>query len=231
MDITIVSYNLHAGFDINMRHAPGAAARVLQSLPFHAVVLQEVDWRTRRGNGRDMARDFQDIAGADTSFFSAFDYDGGRYGLAIARRLPLLREERADLSVPGAMEPRIACASLLLAGENPLWVVNTHLGLDDGERRVQAQTLAGFIAGLPGPLVLMGDFNTQDDDVLAPLTRQGLSEAPNLQPTFPAAHPEQRIDRAFVRSGVRVVCCLALDHQPFLSISDHRPLWLTVELG
>jgi endonuclease/exonuclease/phosphatase family metal-dependent hydrolase len=106
----------------------------------------------------------------------------------------------------------------------------THLGLTEAERAVQVSAIIAAIG--PGPSVLAGDLNAEpDDDTIAALRAGGFRDvfeasgtAPS--PTWPAAHPQRRIDWLWVR-GLDVRAAGVSD----ATASDHRPVYAEIAIG
>lgn len=224
--VSLLSFNVHAGFDASFCYDPHRIARALNLWPWQVALLQEVDVRTKRSRRVDLAGFWATLCGATDSFETAMEYDDGQYGLAILSRLPVLDRARIDLAIAGAMEPRLAMGVRVRTPAGPLWVFNVHLGLDADERRQQIPLLSHSLASFDGPLVLGGDFNTGDTRETAPLAAAGLSEAPNDNPSYPAPNPLDRIDRWFYASPVQVRRCEVLPIDP--EASDHLPLGLEI---
>ena len=225
--VSLLSCNVHAGFDASFCYDPHRIARTLAAWPWQVALLQEVDLHTKRSHRVDLAHFWATLCGATARFEAAMDYDEGRYGLAVLSRLPVLDSARIDLAVPGAMEPRLAMGIRVQASAGPLWVFNVHLGLDPEERRRQIPLLSRSLAAFAGPVALGGDFNTGDVLETGPLSEAGLREAPNDRPSYPAPNPVDRIDRWFVSSGVRIRRCELLTADP--EASDHLPLGIEID--
>ena len=102
---------------------------------------------------------------------------GPLYGVGLVSRLPVLewRSTRFDpapwslpLMIPAeprpqfirvADEPRAAIAAVVEGEHGPFTVVTAHLSFVPGYNVRQLRALRRWLAGLPRPLVLLGDFN------------------------------------------------------------------------
>ena len=100
---------------------------------------------------------------------------GPTYGVGLVSRLPVLachvrRFGPAPLGlplyVPGNRgltmvpdEPRVALAAVVESPRGPMTVITTHLSFVPGWNVKQLRDLVGWAASMPGPRVLMGDFN------------------------------------------------------------------------
>ncbi|WP_327398989.1 endonuclease/exonuclease/phosphatase family protein [Streptomyces sp. NBC_01288] len=167
------------------------------------------------------------------------------HGLALLSRLPV-REWRAlrlpaapfgmPLRVAGQAFPvlardqsRAALAAVLEGPHGPFTVVAVHLSFVPGWNIGQLRTVRRWIADLPQPRVLMGDFN-----LFGALPRLTLNAtAPRgwrssaRRATFPSHRPLVQLDH-ILATGLGADAVGAA-HAPRTAISDHRPL--VVELA
>ena len=167
-----------------------------------------------------------------------------RYGVALLSRLPvrswhLLRlpsaPVRSPVYVPGPGrarmillrdEPRVVVAAVVQAPVGAVTVATVHLSFVPGWNAVQLRRTVRWLRTLPGPRVLLGDFN------LPPLVVRGVSGWSTLgrAATFPAPRPRLQIDHALLdprdAGGLSAVAAAGA---PRTGLSDHRPL--LVQLG
>ncbi|MCI0753418.1 endonuclease/exonuclease/phosphatase family protein [Teichococcus vastitatis] len=122
----------------------------------------------------------------------------GAYGHMLLSRWPMEDEALHDLSVDGR-EPRTAISARVRTPSGMLSVIAAHLGLKRHERRTQASRLAKLVRSMPGPLIVMGDFN--DWTWRGPVWRSlsPLLPARTRHRTFPARFPVLRLDEIFCR--------------------------------
>ncbi|MFI1439736.1 endonuclease/exonuclease/phosphatase family protein [Streptomyces fructofermentans] len=180
------------------------------------------------------------------------------HGVALVTRLPVrlwrARRLRASsvpfpLKVPGRSglvlvrdQPRVALAAVLEGKHGPFTVVATHLSFVPGRNAAQLAAVHGWVADLPAPRILLGDFNLTGPVprwVLAAAARLGGSDRPRGRqqapwrdlsrlPTYPARRPLVRFDHVLAngvpREAVRGTAA------PRSEISDHRPLVVDVAL-
>lgn len=240
-----MSYNIRVG--INHRQGLEAVARVVAAEAPDLVGLQEVDANHPRTGRVEQAAWLGQRLAMQARFGPAHFWEdsGGAYGNAVLVRegLGIDASESLALPLPGyppgtegrLLEPRGALAVHLEPG---LWVVSTHLGLEPGQRRLQAERLAELLEELEGPVVLMGDFNALPGSrELEPLA--GLQDAyaalegqPPL--TYPSGAYGARdkdgwrgcIDFVFLR-GLRLVRTRVVYDQA--RASDHNPVVADVE--
>lgn len=232
--VRVVSYNIHHGRGLDDRVDLERTADVLRRFDADIVALQEVDERVERSGGVDQAARLGELLGMHHVFGSFFDYQGGRYGMAILARCPLRRAEPVRL--PDGNEPRIALvAEIELADGRALSVVNVHFDWvdDDRLRYAQARRVADLIEELEGPFLLLGDFNDVPGSRTLALFHRLATEAGKPAGgafTFPSTEPAREIDYVFVsRSDAWVIDSVSVGIETMAS--DHRPVVAVLGLG
>ncbi|MFJ6833519.1 endonuclease/exonuclease/phosphatase family protein [Streptomyces sp. NPDC091209] len=194
------------------------------------------------------------------------------HGIALLSRLPV-RHWRArrlspapvpmPLRTPGRRgltasrdQPRAALAAVLEGSRGPFTVVALHLSFVPGWNIRQLLTVRAWIADLPRPQVLLGDFNLPGALPRAVLAAPGPFRGSGLQwtrrtrrtrrnrrgdtppprgwrdlartPTYPAHRPLVQLDHVLA-IGLSAGAAGAA-HTPNTAISDHRPLALELPL-
>ncbi|MHC5004961.1 MAG: endonuclease/exonuclease/phosphatase family protein [Planctomycetota bacterium] len=227
----------------NIRHGEGAdgvdlerVARLIRAVGPDVVLLQEVDERCGRSGSVDQARFLGERLGMHHAFAPFMDYDGGRYGLAVLSRLPLVDREVVPLPA-GRHEPRSALAVTIRPDETtpPLTVINVHFDwLEDDEARfAQAQAILRWQARLEHPVVLGGDLNARPGDRTVKLARERFPVGPppsEQRATFPAHRPDREIDYVLARPAgawrldlyTVIEETVASDHRPVLAVLAQR---------
>ena len=224
--LRIMTYNLHHGMGPDGQARFLEMARFLNDNCLDLIGLEEVDrnWSARSG--------FEDQAlalAAETGLYLAFLPTLTRgpessYGLAALSRYPVARQVSGLYSE--GKEPRGYLGIEATIAGRPVSFVVTHLGLDAEERAVQLNQLTAALAGLPGPLVLVGDFNTNPDDPAVAMLAANLHDAlaavgRGTEGTLvTGGTAADRIDFLFVTPEFRVEDCLV----PQVDYSDHRPI-------
>ncbi|MFD5816545.1 endonuclease/exonuclease/phosphatase family protein [Streptomyces sp. NPDC127038] len=200
-----------------------------------------------------------DAAGASNSLPS--------HGIALLSRLPV-RHWRARRLAPAPVpmplrtpgnpgltvsrdQPRAALAAVLEGSRGPFTVVAVHLSFVPGWNLLQLRAVRAWIADLPGPRVLLGDFNLPGAlprAVLGPAgpaggirprpggtgTRPGGGPEPRgwrdmaRTPTYPAHRPLVQLDHVLASGIGAGAACGA--HAPSTPVSDHRPLVVELPL-
>ncbi|MFI0965071.1 endonuclease/exonuclease/phosphatase family protein [Streptomyces sp. NPDC021080] len=187
------------------------------------------------------------------------------HGIALLSRLPV-RHWRArrlapapvpmPLRTPGHRgltvsrdQPRAVLAAVLEGSRGPFTVVALHLSFVPGWNIRQLLAVRSWIADLPGPRVLLGDFNLPGAlprTVLGPAggsrirtggRRSGPGGTPPLPrgwrdlartPTYPAHRPLVQLDHVLA-SGIEAGAATGA-HAPSTPVSDHRPLVVELPL-
>lgn len=157
------------------------------------------------------------------------------YGIALVSRLPVLEwrtwtfppsRMALPLVVPGrtrvrfrwvADEPRAAIAAVVEGPAGPLTVATTHLSFVPGANVRQLRRLTAALQGMPGPHVLVGDFNLPGR---LPVRATGWRQLVRV-PTYPVWNARVQFDHVLTSApGVR---CIA-EEAIALPVSDHLGL-------
>jgi endonuclease/exonuclease/phosphatase family metal-dependent hydrolase len=199
IQLLVASYNIHRGVGLDRRRDLARIADVIGETGADVIGLQEVI----REDGRDDADHAAFLAsrlGMEMIMGETRSHGRGTYGNALLTRLPVIGSARCDLSWR-TREPRGCLRVDIGVGGTTLHVFNCHLGLNFRERRRQLDLLAGFIAvshQLPGPRVLMGDFNEWHfGPITRGLRREFSSPMRRMRRTHPARFPIFKLDRIY----------------------------------
>jgi len=153
---------------------------------------------------------------------SARDHRQSQYGNVLLSRWPIL--EHKNFPLPGNREPRGLLWANVETPQGKLNVLVTHLGLTHEERLRQLARIEEVIDGLDGPVLLLGDFNADNEAAFARLT-EVIREA-GLK-TFPSSDPTYATDTIFVSPELAARKPEALDDLT----SDHRPVVANITRG
>lgn len=224
----------------NIRHAQGnddvidleRAALVINALRPDIVALQEVDSVVERTGGVDQATVLGQLIGMNSVFGAFFDYQGGRYGMALLSKYPFVSYENHRL--PDGLEPRTALAVTVRVGEpaREIIVAGIHFYATAEERYAQARRLVEVYRNETTPIILAGDFNSTPDSEVIDLLRQAGWHIPGKGEdhfTFRSDEPDREIDYIMYRPEDRFeVVELDVIDEPL--VSDHRPVLLELRL-
>ncbi|MEP6835468.1 MAG: glycoside hydrolase family 3 N-terminal domain-containing protein [Gemmatimonas sp.] len=243
-DARVLVYNIHAGKTVHGVASIEQIAAVVRSTNADIVLLQEVDKGTKRSGNVDQPAELARLTGFHAAFGSALDYDGGKYGVAILSRWPILSDTLFHLPVEppqeragGSMEPRGALRAIIKSPRGTLAVINTHLDAtgQDHWRKQEADSIISLIAQTRrtvGLVIAGGDFNsTPESSVQLSLRAAGLRDSwmecgSGAGLSFPDSVPAKRIDYLFLTGGN--LCSSA--HVVETRASDHRPVFFEVAL-
>jgi endonuclease/exonuclease/phosphatase family metal-dependent hydrolase len=199
--LQVVSYNIKHGRGMDGQVNLERTAEVLRKLNPDFVGLQEVDLQVARSGKTNQANELGAMLNMHPIFGSFMDYQGGRYGMAILSRHPVVRVN--SLRLPNGNEPRVALiAEVRLPNDTTMLIVNVHFDWvdDDGFRFAQAKTLATHLQAQPHPYVLLGDFNDGPNSRTLKLFEKIAKRTPKpaaTRLTFPSTKPQQEIDFIF----------------------------------
>jgi len=196
--LVIASYNIHRGVGMDRRLDLARIADVIAETGADVIGLQEVI--RQDGHEADQAAFLASRLGMALVMGETRAHGSGTYGNAVLTRLPVIGSARCDLSW-GTREPRGCLRVDVGVAGSTLHVFNCHLGLNLRERRRQLDLLGGFIAvshRLPGPRVLMGDFNEWHfGPITRGLRREFTSPMRRLRRTHPSWFPLFKLDRIY----------------------------------
>jgi endonuclease/exonuclease/phosphatase family metal-dependent hydrolase len=240
--VRIATYNIHSCVGVDGRCSPARIAAVIVEMNPDIACLQEVDVSLARTGAIDQAAEIARILAMQFHFNATIDEVSGRYGDAILSKAPFgLVAAGSFPPVPRPLprEPRgaIWIESATVGGT---WqIINTHLGLGHGERRLQARSLVRdwIVPALArGPMVLCGDFNSRPSSrvhaiIGEPLRDVFLQTGTKHPPTFPTRWPFLNLDTLYVSPGVRVESAECWRSPLAKMASDHFPVVAEIRAG
>ena len=237
--IRVLVYNLHAGKDAHGVESLAGVAALVRQLDADVALFQEVDAGTRRSAGHDQPAELAGGTGYHVAFGASLEhFDGGRYGIAILSRWPIVGDSVVHLVVDppqeragGSHEPRVALRVVIATPFGRAVVVNTHLdptGNDHWRRQEAAEVLRTALDARRDAAIVVagGDFNsTPESEVQQSLRDGGLADAwagcgTGTGLTYPADSAVKRIDYLFVAAGLRCRTARVVETE----LSDHRPV-------
>lgn len=228
--LRVMAYNIKHGRGNDGKVDLERAAAVIEASDPDVVTLQEIDEVCGRSGSIDEATWLGERLGMEPLFGAFMAYDGGRYGMAMLSRLPILEWENHVLP-PGA-EPRSALAARLrLADGSELVVVGIHLYANEEQRLAQAKKLMEIFARETAPVILAGDFNSRPGSPVMELLGCEWMNPDKGEDrfTFDSENPDREIDYILYRpvNRLEVLWLDVLDEQ---MASDHRPLVLELRV-
>jgi endonuclease/exonuclease/phosphatase family metal-dependent hydrolase len=235
--LRLMTYNVHGCVGMDGKLSPERIARVVADYTPDVVALQELDVGRSRSGWIDQAQSIARHLEMEFHFHPALSVEEELYGDAILSTRPMRLVRAEGLPRPGGLgqfEPRGALWVAVEIGGIEVQIVNTHLGLLPGERRVQAEALLGddWLGGMTRdvPKILCGDFNAiPSSPVYRRLTSQLRDSQTMLKEqrprkTFFGRYPTARIDHVFVGRGIEVLGVEVPSAHTARVASDHLPL-------
>jgi endonuclease/exonuclease/phosphatase family metal-dependent hydrolase len=220
--------------------SPQRIARIVADCRPDLVALQELDVGRRRSRAVDQATEIACELGMHLHFHPSFRAAEELFGDAILTAGPS-ELVKADI-LPGLsdrphLEPRGAIW-VKVESDQPLHLINTHLGLRRRERLAQVEALLGpgWLADprCRGPVLLAGDFNVIPRSKAYRLLHSHLTDAHGAAgktcATFPSYLPLFRIDYVFINDLVTVMSSHVVRSDLTRFASDHLPLVVDFEV-
>lgn len=229
-ELTVLTYNVRAGFGSDNRWDLERTARVIEAQTPDLVVLNEVTRGWVLASGTDEALWLSQRLGMPMLFGPAA---GDLHGNAILTRYRADgRAYQYSSGVPSAL-PRGAIEARLETEGGTLLVLGTHLDYPEqaGPTRLAQLTELLTIAGARRPALVLGDMNAAaDSPELAPIRAAEFVDLPAAlgatQRTWPAHNPDRRIDHIFASPEIRPVSARVVE----TLASDHLPVVVRVRL-
>lgn len=232
ISLRVMTYNIHIGKGMDGQLDLRRIAEVINSVKPELVALQEVDRLTQRSGKIDQLKELEQLTGLKGVYGKTIDYQGGEYGIATLSRLKILSFQHRLYPEFNDKERRGFITIIVEKNGEKVALINTHLGLDDTERKMQISQLLAEAEKINYPLIIAGDFNElPETENWLRLNKSFIDLAlflKNTQPTFRADAPERRIDYIWLikTENWKPVICQTL---PSLA-SDHLPLYAEVQL-
>lgn len=233
--VRILTFNIYHGATMKGDFDLDLIAGVIKAAAPDLVALQEVDFKTRRARGYDLATEFGWRAGMASLFGRAMPYDGGEYGEAVLSRYSFIASRNIPLPYTGNNEPRAALEviTVLPTGDTIIFIGThfDHTG-DETERIIQVKRINELIVGEQYPVILAGDLNAEPGSVPIMLLEEYWGSAYDKdapEPTYPSAAPVKKIDYVmfYPKDRWRVISSEAIQDSV---ASDHCPHLVVLEL-
>jgi endonuclease/exonuclease/phosphatase family metal-dependent hydrolase len=229
--LRVLAYNIKHGEGMDGVVDLERAARVIRDLDPDIVALQEIDSAVERTSRVDQTARLGELTGMHSVFGAFFDYQGGRYGMALLSKFPI--KSYANHWLPEGTEPRTGLAARIQFADSgqEIVVVGIHLYRTPEQRYAQASGLVDIYRDETAPVILAGDFNSlPDSDVLALLEQHWhVPDKGADRLTYPSDVPEREIDYIMYRPADRFeVLDLRVIHEPL--VSDHLPVLIDLRL-
>jgi len=198
--IKVLSFNILHGATTQGNFDLDAIARVIINADPDLVALQEVDFKTNRAHGYDLATELGWRARMVPLFGKAMPYDGGEYGEALLSKFTFLTSRAVSLPYSPGNEPRTALEIVtIIPSGDTIAFIGTHLDhlKDDTDRVQQAKALNEVFIKNTYPTLLVGDLNDTPGSNVMNILEQYWSSSYTKEdpaPTFPSNNPIKKID-------------------------------------
>lgn len=229
-ELAVLSFNIRSARGTGLNPEFDAAhlsslTKMITELAPDVLFLQEIDRGVARTDRTDQFEYIELRTGLTGRFAHAVDYQGGRFGIAVFTRHPIVSYREISLPQWGGKEPRVLQHLRIRASGREFDLFNTHIDPRLASRDRQIRLVLERTVG-EGPAVLAGDFNVPASNaVIGEMRgkwRDAGAEAENARsPTYPARAPVVRIDFMFFRD----LELLEFDTFDSRGISDHRALF------
>lgn len=238
-----MTYNVHSCVGKDGKALPERIADVIAEFEPDIVALQELDVRLMRSGLADQAEIIAQYLKMRYHFHPSFELEEGLYGNAILSSHPVTLIKACELpTLPGRkdIEKRGALWVEIEIADRKMHVINTHLGLNRGERLVQSEMLLGpDWIGSPActsPLIFCADLNALPVSRVYKRFKERLKDVQyavdKARPrrTYPGIFPVARIDHIFVSPDVSIRE-VDVPSTPLTRIaSDHLPIVVRAQI-
>lgn len=222
--LRVLTYNIHHGRGTDGKFDYGRMAKVIADLKPDVVALQEVDNKTKRANGVDIAKELGERLKMNHAFGNALYFSGGQYGEAVLSRFPISDAKAHHLPYRFGNEPRTALEVRVTPDNGiPEFIfVGTHLCHQSSETRLEQTKELNklFTARSKFPIIMAGDLNAR--------TKSETMQVLLAENWIDAVAPKTRIDYILLRKDDpwKVVETIIVD-EPI--VSDHDPVLTILE--
>lgn len=241
MEVKVLSYNIHKGFDFfNRKFLLSDIKEAIQSFDADIVLLQEVQGQNTLHQQKIInwpnESQFEFLADQIWPHFSYGQnavYNHGHHGNAILSKFPILWNENIDIST-NPFEKRGLLHTTIKAPSWPreMHILNGHLNLLEGGRQIQLQTLCQRVrehVPAKAPLIMGGDFNDWGQKA-STIIYQQLHSLEVFQTlfqdhakTFPSFYPLLKLDRLYY-NNLQALFAQVLKGEKWNRLSDHLPI-------
>ena len=217
----------------NIRHAQGQDEQVDIDRIFTTIVnthadviaLQEVDRFMARSGYIDQAAVLASALHMDWRFAASIRHGHCQYGNAILSKYPIVNEEIKFL--PGEKERRSMLETIIDTGKKRLTVLTTHLGVTERDRVRQLPLLKLQLMKVDFPAILIGDFNMEaNHPLMIEICELGWRRIAIDEDLGGTVMGGATIDH-ILWFGDKVDWHA---HSVATSASDHRPVWVEIDL-
>lgn len=207
-------------------------AKVINKAKPDLVALQEVDNRTGRSKGVDLATELGLLTKMNPLFGATMKFDGGEYGLGILSKFSYQSSKLHRLFSVEGTEPRAALEAIVVTNTgDTVRFISTHFDHRENTVRIkQSENINEFFTDDDIFSIVAGDFNARPgSEPIHILNKQWTISSKNNEPTSPSINPRGKIDYIMYKSAKkwRVIESKVIDER---IASDHNPVLTVFEL-
>jgi len=234
MRVRLMTYNIHHAEGLDGKVDVDRIAAVIKAARPDIVCLQEVDRNLPRTGRVDIASRLAAQLSMRGVFGLNHRFQGGDYGNATLTRFEIVDRENIGLPGSSGAEPRGCLRTTLRVGQQLIDVLNTHLGLQEAERKGQAAAILQHARDLP--TLLAGDMNEDaKGPALAALLGRfedtDMKNAGAERHTYPTNAPNVKIDFVLASDLANVLSSRVLVEPATAVASDHLPVVVDLEVA
>ncbi len=220
--IRVLTYNIHGGTDLYYRDTMNEITEFLHRSQADFITLQEVhEYPFKKSTVNTLAA----TLGLYEKFAGNHRMTDGILGNAVLSRYPILQSVNVPLA--SKKEQRGLLATRINVNQHDLYLLTTHLGLNQNERWMQMQTIRRYLETnrlFHHPVILTGDLNTSRADIHPLLYDTAKIAGKSNRPTFLPIR--RRLDYIFVNPHFGL---LQYEIIP-VKYSDHLPVVVDLKL-
>jgi endonuclease/exonuclease/phosphatase family metal-dependent hydrolase len=245
MDFTVLSFNMHKGFNAWNKFTLPAMREQLQKLDPDLICLQEVQGKhvvkqkkQSIPHGQNQAAFIAENHWPEPIYVENAQYKNGHHGNAIISRYPVDFYENINISFRKTASRSLLHARIPIAANLHIHLICVHFGLFELEREDQFAALIARVNSHIAdyePLIIAGDFNDwrkRAGNHLSTLLhlREAFADSQGQHAkTFPAFRPLLSVDRIYYRH-LHLLDARVIKQKPWGKLSDHLPLLAKFEI-
>jgi len=202
-------------------------AEFINSEGINVITFSEIDGGSLRSEYINQVKLISNLTNLKINkFFPTYQIMGVlNQGNSINTKYPILVTKNHKLR--GTGEPRYLGETMLLIDEKKVTILVTQLSLEKNNRINQIEDIANIINKMKGPIILSGDFNTEDKLELDIMNKTRLKKVVNLK-TYPSWNPNKSLDYILLSEEFDVKRSYSLKS---IKVSDHLPLIVEISLN
>jgi len=228
--ITIMTYNINHGMGTDNIYSLSRIAKIIRSESPQLVILNEVDYKTKRGFNDEQARGIAADLGMEFTFARNSAIDGGWTGNAILSKYPIEFAENKVYKQDYGHDTKSLLHIIISAGSDKIHLYGTELSTDSIAGSNQVKELLDFVFewGNDSPVIIGGNFNMTPaakriHEMAYYYTDVGAYNQPEGL-TYPAGEARKRVDYLFSNKFASQREVYVLDNETTRIASDHLPV-------